>query len=166
MLCERGGVPDVAKLLDFGLVAAIQTEPTDPKLTKAGLIMGTPAFMSPEQCLGDESVTAASDIYSVGALGYFLLTGESPFSGRSAMQTLMAHVNEKPRPITELRPEVPPELSEVIARCLAKEPRERFPDASSLERALTRSLGPVGWTEGDARAWWQARSGDVARGAG
>lgn len=159
MLCERGGVPDVAKLLDFGLVAALQEPATDPRITQAGMIMGTPDFMSPEQCLGDVSVTQASDIYSLGALGYFLLTGRAPFSGRAAMQTLMAHVNEMPRPITELRPDVPVELAKVIARCLAKEPADRFSDVASLERALSRSVGSVGWTRENARAWWRARAG-------
>ena len=159
MLCERGGVMDVAKLLDFGLVAALQNEATDPRITQAGMIMGTPAFMSPEQCMGDVNVTSASDIYSVGALGYFLLTGAAPFSGRSAMQTLVAHLYETPPPITALRPEVPTALSDVIAQCLAKQPGERFSDAASLERALVRSLGSAGWTEGDARAWWQAHAG-------
>ena len=159
MLCERGGVKDVAKLLDFGLVAALENEPADARITQAGMIMGTPAYMSPEQCMGDVNVTSACDIYSVGALGYFLLTGEAPFSGRPALQTIVAHLNETPRPITELRPEVPSELSDVIARCLAKEPAERYPDAASLERALAGSLGSAGWTDGDARAWWQANTG-------
>ena len=152
MLCERGGVQDVAKLLDFGLVAALQPEAADPRITQAGAIVGTPAFMSPEQCVGDAAVAPASDIYSLGALGYFLLTGAAPFGGCGAVQTLVAHVNRTPRPVTELRPEVPEALSDVIARCLAKQPSERYPDAASLERALTTALGPTGGTDGGARA--------------
>jgi len=152
MLCERGGVQDVAKLLDFGLVAALQPESADPRITQAGAIVGTPAFMSPEQCVGDAAVAPASDIYSLGALGYFLLTGAAPFGGCGAVQTLVAHVNRTPRPVTELRPEVPEALSDVIARCLAKQPSERYPDAASLERALTTALGPTGGTDGGARA--------------
>ena len=153
MLCERGGVQDVAKLLDFGLVGALQADAAaDPRITQAGMIMGTPAFMSPEQCMGDADVTPASDIYSVGALGYFLLTGAAPFSGCGAVQTIVAHVNRTPRPITELRPDVPAALSDVIARCLAKQPSERFADAASLERALVHALGPTDRAE-DGRRW-------------
>jgi len=144
MLCERGGVHDVAKLLDFGLVAAVHTTAADPRITEAGMLIGTPAFMSPEQCMGDADVTYASDIYSVGALGYFLLTGSPPFSGRGAMQTVVAHVHAMPRPIVELWPEVPSALSAVIARCLAKEPDQRFLDAASLGEALRSAIDPGG----------------------
>jgi tRNA A-37 threonylcarbamoyl transferase component Bud32 len=140
MLCERGGAPDVAKLLDFGLVAAVRTSPTDPRITEAGMLIGSPAFMSPEQCMGDVEVTAASDIYSLGALGYFLLTGSAPFSGRGAMQTVVAHVHATPRPVVESSPEVPVPLSDVIARCLAKLPAERYADAASLAQALRASI--------------------------
>lgn len=156
MLCERGGVPDVAKLLDFGLVAALENKATDPRITQAGMIMGTPGFMSPEQCMGDVSVTSSSDIYSLGALGYFLLTGASPFGGRNAMQTLMAHVNEIPRAIADISADVPSGLSDVIARCLAKQPGERFADAAALEEALAQSLGTDQWTTSNARLWWEA----------
>lgn len=154
MLCERGGVPDVAKLLDFGLVGALESEPADPRITQAGMVVGTPGFMSPEQCMGDALVTSTSDIYSLGALGYFLLTGASPFGGRSTMQTLVAHVNEVPKLVADVRTQVPRPLSDVIARCLAKQPNERFPDALALEQALAQSLGSARWTEREARAWW------------
>ncbi len=140
MLCERGGVADVAKLLDFGLVAPVASEEVDARITQAGMLMGTPAFMSPEQCMGESAVTGASDIYSLGALGFFLLTGTSPFAGRTTMQTIVAHVQEVPRPVADVRPEVPPELSEVIARCLAKQPEDRFPDALTLRAALAQSV--------------------------
>ncbi|GAC1651430.1 MAG: hypothetical protein NVS4B3_12090 [Gemmatimonadaceae bacterium] len=140
MLCQRGGMEDVVKLLDFGLVAALRPEPTDPKITQAGAIMGTPSFMSPEQCLGDVDVTSESDIYSLGALGYFLVTGHAPFPGRSPMQVIAAHLYEAPRPITEVRADVPVEFANVLERCLAKDPAQRFRDAASLERALMQSM--------------------------
>ena len=141
MLCERGGVADVAKLLDFGLVAPLADGPADDRLTQAGMLMGTPAFMSPEQCMGDAVVTAASDIYSLGTLGYYLLTGAPPFTGRSTMQTVVAHIRETAPPVIDTRPDVPRELSDVITRCLAKEPHERFADALELRAALTQSVG-------------------------
>jgi serine/threonine-protein kinase len=140
MLCERGGVPDVAKLLDFGLVAPVASDQVDARITQAGMLMGTPAFMSPEQCMGESVVTAASDIYSLGALGYFLLTGASPFAGRTTMRTILAHMHEVPRPVADVRPEVPRELSDVIDRCLAKQPEMRFPDALALRAALVQSV--------------------------
>ena len=140
MLCERGGVEDVVKLLDFGLVAGLREGASDPKITQAGMILGTPAFMSPEQCAGDADVTSLSDIYSVGALGYFLVIGHAPFAGRSEMQVLAAHLYESPRSISELRSDVPPELVSVLERCLAKDPTLRFSDAASLEHALVHSI--------------------------
>jgi tRNA A-37 threonylcarbamoyl transferase component Bud32 len=160
MLCERGGVHDVAKLLDFGLVAAVRPESTDPKLTQTGMSLGTPAFMSPEQCGGDEeAATPAGDIYSVGALGYFLLTGKAPFAGRSPIQMIAAHLYEKPRPVTDLRPEIPQPLAAVIARCLEKKSEDRFPDAASLEGALVDAIGADCWTARDAERWWQDHAG-------
>ena len=140
MLCERGGMPDVAKLLDFGLVGALEHETTDPRITQAGVILGTPSYMSPEQCMGEVDVTPASDIYSLGALAYFLLAGTAPFEGRPVVQTIVAHLHEPPRPLTEARPGLPAALSDVIDRCLAKRPEDRFRDAASLERALVRTV--------------------------
>jgi serine/threonine-protein kinase len=140
MLCERGGVEDVVKLLDFGLVAGLREGASDPKITQAGLIIGTPAFMSPEQCAGEANVTSLSDIYSLGALGYFLVIGHAPFVGRSELRVLAAHLYESPPSISELRPDVPPELVSVLERCLAKDPILRFSDAASVEHALVHSI--------------------------
>ena len=159
MLCERGGVPDVAKLLDFGLVAALekQQEPADTRLTREGTIVGTPTFMSPEQCIGDSRITGASDIYSLGALGYFLLTGAGPFTARNAMLMIMAHVHEQPQPVSLRRPEVPAALAEVLLRCLAKDPADRYADVLSLDEALSTSLRGLSWTREEAAAWWRSR---------
>ena len=140
IICERGGVPDVAKLLDFGLVAAIDREADEAKLTQAGLVVGTPAFMSPEQCRGGEELSAASDIYSVGALGYYLLTGKVLFPGRSPVQMIGAHVYEVPTRMADAGVAVPPELEAVIFRCLAKQPADRFADAAQLSSALLASV--------------------------
>jgi serine/threonine-protein kinase len=121
-------------------VAPVASDQVDARITQAGMLMGTPAFMSPEQCMGESVVTAASDIYSLGALGYFLLTGASPFAGRTTMRTILAHMHEVPRPVADVRPEVPRELSDVIDRCLAKQPEMRFPDALALRAALVQSV--------------------------
>jgi serine/threonine-protein kinase len=155
MLCERGGVPDVAKLLDFGLVTTTRAAGADPKLTQAGVVLGTPAFMSPEQCAGDEIVDAASDIYSLGALAYFLLTGEAPFGGRSAPHVLAAHLYEIPASVCAGCPDVPPALAAAVARCLEKLPARRYPDVVALRRDLLRAVAAAPWTERDAASWWQ-----------
>ena len=137
MICERGGIRDVAKLLDFGLVLPPMSESDGERLTQDGMVTGTPAYLSPEQAGGQENVDARSDIYSLGALAYFLLKGQPPFAGRSGVKMLAAHLYEKPEPITALRPEVPPDLETVVLRCLAKKPEERFADVESLHAALT-----------------------------
>jgi serine/threonine-protein kinase len=136
MICERGGIRDVAKLLDFGLVRPPRCETDGEKLTQDGMVTGTPAYLSPEQADGRDDVDVRSDIYSLGALAYFLLTGRPPFAGRSTINTLAAHLYEKPQPPSEFRPDVPADLEAVVLRCLAKEPAERFQDVKSLERAL------------------------------
>jgi tRNA A-37 threonylcarbamoyl transferase component Bud32 len=158
MLCERGGVHDVAKLLDFGLVAEVSPDIADEKITQAGVMMGTPAYMSPEQCAGDEAITPASDIYALGALGYFLLNGSPPFTGRSAMMTIVAHLGEKPPRLDALRPGVPAALADVLLRCLEKKPADRYPTVTNLGVALLASIGPIQWSSANARDWWSNRS--------
>src|SRR5262249_46066971 len=100
MICQRGGIHDVAKLLDFGRVLPLGGDPADEKLTQEGAVAGTPAFMSPEQAGGQEMPDARSDIYSVGALAYYLLTGRPPFAGRSGFKVLAAHLYEQPEALT------------------------------------------------------------------
>jgi serine/threonine-protein kinase len=158
IVCERGGVGDVAKLLDFGLVRTSTTGAEEASLTQEGAITGTPAYMSPEQATAKEGVDARSDIYSMGALAYFLLTGRPPFAGRSPVQVLAAHLYEQPAPPTGPRGDVGTELQNAVLRCLAKDPAERFPDAESLERVLARCLTGASWTEEEATRWWRSRS--------
>jgi tRNA A-37 threonylcarbamoyl transferase component Bud32 len=142
LLGPRGRRADVAKLLDFGLVATAHDGDATPersdatRLTQAGTIVGTPEYMSPEQCGGEERVGVESDIYSLAALGYFLMSGRSPFAGRGAVQMLVAHMHEVPVPLHEVRPEVPLALSAVIARALAKSPADRYPTADAFAEAL------------------------------
>jgi len=163
MLCERGGIHDVAKLLDYGLVVTSSMAQEEARLTRHGMVVGTPEFMSPEQCAGDNDVSGASDIYSLGAVAYYLLSGKGPFSGRPVMKMFIAHMSEHPRPLTEVRSDVPRELADVIARCLEKLPENRYSSVDALDHALTASMNGSVWTRGDARTWWsdkQARSTD------
>ncbi len=136
MVCERDGIADVAKLLDFGLVVAAGMNAADAKLTQAGMILGTPAYMSPEQCGGDEHSGPASDIYSVGALAYFMLTGRSPFEGKAPVQMMMAHLGEVPASVASRRPGVSGAMEAVVMRCLAKRAEDRYASAADLEHAL------------------------------
>jgi serine/threonine-protein kinase len=157
MICERGGRHDTAKLLDFGLVVPIGGSSGGEKLTQEGAITGTPAYMSPEQAGGQEEIDAGGDIYSVGALAYFLLTGQPPFAGRSSVKMLAAHLYEPPTPLTTDHPEVPAELEAVVLKCLAKNPADRYPNVQSLDAALAKCDTGNQWTEEDAAKWWRKR---------
>ena len=144
MICERGGIPDVAKLLDFGLVLPPMSESDGERLTQDGTVTGTPAYLSPEQADGQEQVDARSDIYSLGALAYFLVTGQPPFAGRSGVKMMAAHLYEEPERLSARRPDVPADLEAVVIRCLAKKPEGRFPDVESLDRALVACVMGIG----------------------
>ncbi|MBL9089858.1 MAG: serine/threonine protein kinase [Planctomycetaceae bacterium] len=152
---KRGGVHDVAKLLDFGLVKTTE-EAEGIHLTLDGTITGSPLYMSPEQATGDSEPDARSDIYALGAVAYFMLTGRPPFESDKPLKVLFAHANEPVLPPTRLRADVPADLEEVILRCLAKSPAERFQDAVSLRFALRDCECWGKWTRDDAARWWNA----------
>ncbi|HJZ60136.1 MAG TPA: serine/threonine-protein kinase, partial [Gemmataceae bacterium] len=145
IVCERGCVPDVAKLLDFGLVQSTALTDGDGsgKLTVVGSVLGTPAFLAPEQASGDP-VDARTDLYALGTLAYFLLTGQPPFVRKSSLQLIAAHRNELPEPLSRYRGDIPADLEAVVLRCLAKKPDDRYLDAGALNRALAacRTGGP------------------------
>lgn len=122
------------KVGDFGLSVSTLAR-DDSYVTATGVIMGTPAYAPPEQLRGDE-LDLRADIYSVGATLFTLLTGQAPFEGKNAVQVVANAVNQKPKPVSELREEVPPDLERVVARCLAKEPDGRYPDYAALRNAL------------------------------
>ncbi len=149
MLCARGGMFDVAKLLDFGLVQADAVVGSS-KLTSTGAVMGTPAYMSREQAAGLPT-DARSDIYSLGATAYFLLTGRAPFERATLMLTLTAHITDPPPPLPD---GVPADLAAVVLRCLAKEPAERFASVQELDAALAACACATDWREPDAANWW------------
>lgn len=144
MLGERGGEPDVAKLLDFGLVtthgADGMNDANNGGITQAGMIVGTPAYMSPEQCAGDEQPGPASDLYSLGALGFFLLTGRSPFEGRASLQMMLAHLHEAPPSARAIRADIPIALDQALRRCLAKQPSDRYKNVREFDQALTDAM--------------------------
>jgi serine/threonine-protein kinase len=155
IVCRRGGLHDVAKLLDFGLVQGTGLPGPEGRLTQEGFITGTPDFMSPEQAAGQGQIDGRSDLYSVGALAYFLVTGRPPFGDLPPLKMLAAHIHEMPQPPSKHRPDLPVDLESVILCCLKKDPSLRFPDAGSLERALADCATARLWTEERAAQWWQ-----------
>jgi tRNA A-37 threonylcarbamoyl transferase component Bud32 len=159
LVCRQGGLHDVVKLLDFGLVRIQGGDGGAADLTAEHAITGTPAYMSPEQAAGRAEVDGRADLYSLGAVAYFLLTGRPPFVNRSLVELLAAHQRDRPEPLTRFQPAVPVELEAVVLRCLAKDPAERFADARTLERALTDWASATGrhWGEEEAVAWWRTR---------
>jgi serine/threonine-protein kinase len=122
LVCQQGGQHDVAKLLEFGLVRAHGLTADGEKLTQEGAIAGPPAYISPEQAAGKEDVDGRSDLYSLGAVAYFLLTGRPPFVRDGAVQTLAAHLGEPVVAPDRHRPDVPADLQAVVLRCLEKGP--------------------------------------------
>jgi eukaryotic-like serine/threonine-protein kinase len=150
---RRGGMDDVAKLLDFGLVRPAATA-SSPRTSDEGQILGTPLYMSPEQATNSRPLDARSDIYSLGAVAYYLLTGKPPFDVGNAIEAIIAHARDPVVPASQLRDDVPTDLDAVVLRCLAKDPMERFPDAESLEIALGRCTCASSWDKALARQWW------------
>jgi serine/threonine-protein kinase len=159
--CQRGGIFDVAKLLDFGLVQGPAFGKDADRLTVQGTILGSPPYMSPEQAAGKEHLDGRSDIYSLGGVAYFLLTGQPPFVRETAMQMLLAHAYEPVRPPREVNPAVPADLEAVVLRCLHKGPDQRYPDARSLDQALAACQDAGRWTEEQAAVWWQAHAAEA-----
>lgn len=150
---NRGGVYDVAKLLDFGLVKP-RAEMEESGVTQEGMITGSPLFMSPEQATAD-ALDARSDIYSLGAVAYFLLTGHAPFEDSKPIKILMAHAGQEPVPPSVHHPNIPEDLERVILRCLAKSPADRYDSAKSLRTALSECAAAGHWTRDDAASWWK-----------
>src|SRR5438094_446888 len=116
-----------AVVTDFGIAKVVQAE----GLTMTGVTVGTPTYMSPEQC-ATRDVTGASDQYSLGVVAYEMLTGRLPFLGESTMAVMYAHFNERPRPVAELRPDCPPNLSAGVMRMLEKDPARRWPSMDDI----------------------------------
>jgi serine/threonine-protein kinase len=153
ILCERGGEGDVAKICDFGLVKDLNAG-GDATLTQNSALTGTPLYLAPESIRSPESVDARADLYSLGALAYFLLTGEPLFSGKTIVEVCAAHLHEAPRPPSSRRPEVPAKLDAIVLRCLEKKPEARFADALELFAALRSSKVSESWDSRAREAWW------------
>lgn len=155
-----GDVYDHLKLLDFGIARSLSE---DERLTRTGVMRGTPAYMAPELFRGEDA-TASSDMYGLGATLYHLLAGSPPFSGQDAA-LIAKHLDTPPEPLrARIHGPIDADLEAVILRCLAKTPAERFPDAAALRRALEACAAAGTWTGTDAaRFWGEERKGAVER---
>lgn len=155
---QRGGVYDVAKLLDFGLVkSTAKPDRNLVKLTLEGMVIGSPLYTAPEFVMGETKATPQADIYSLGAVAYFLVTGRPVFDLDTPLKVVFAHVNEEVTPPSELDPMIPSDLEEIILRCLAKQPEDRYQDVDELEAALARCDVADDWSPQAAKLWWQGR---------
>ncbi|MCY2973757.1 MAG: serine/threonine-protein kinase [Planctomycetota bacterium] len=173
IVTELGGAFDIAKLLDFGLVKpllpTLNNEDTD--LTQAGSVTGSPMYMSPEQALGEQDTDQRTDIYSLGGVAFYMLAGRPPFDSGSSMRTMMAHVSETPvapsiarlqsiyADLLESKP-ISPELDQIVLKCLAKSPDERFQTTRELADALDALPEINYWNSKKATAWWKSNCVD------
>ena len=148
-----GGESDVAKVLDFGLVK-LTKDPGAAALTGEMTVSGTPLYMAPEQAVADRSLDARADIYALGAMMYFALTGQPPFTRESPFALMMAHARDPVVPPSQVHSGVPEDLERVILRCLAKKPDERFPSVRALGEALAACDSAADWGPNRADAWW------------
>jgi serine/threonine-protein kinase len=154
ILCRRGNQPDVAKVVDFGLVKEIARETSEH--SSAHVILGTPAFLAPEGVTEPETVGPLADLYALGALGYYLLTAKRVFEGKTVIDICVQHVNAVPPPMAARTTNaIPGDLEALILRCLEKRPEDRPASARELRAALAALPVYQEWDEGSALMWWE-----------
>jgi len=160
LLCERGGRPDVAKVVDFGLVKDLGAG-KGPGVTRESLVLGTPHYLSPEALRAPDRIDGRSDIYALGATAYYLLTRTPVFEGGVA-EIFAHHLGTAPRPPSErLGQPVPADLEALVLKALAKDPDHRPESTDAFDAALAACRGVPAWTDGDARAWWHTRGARI-----
>jgi serine/threonine-protein kinase len=153
ILCERGGMSDVVKVVDFGLVRELETDAA--ALSRAGVVSGTPLYLAPEAIHSPEHIDARVDLYALGAVMYYLLAGDHVFRGRTTMEVCAHHLHTEPTPIGErAKVPVPRDLAGIVMDCLKKAPSERPQGAAELLRRLQQCGDARAWTMENARAWW------------
>jgi len=161
-ICRMGLSYDFIKVLDFGLVKTQTNGASRPQgdmsseLTMEGMTTGTPAFMAPELAVGQDNVDVRSDIYALGCVGYWLLTGELVFQRENPIAMIVDHVNATPVPPSQrTENDVPEELDRIILKCLEKDPAQRFQTAMELAEALSACYRPRDWSRDHAESWWK-----------
>ncbi len=143
MLAQRGRERDFVKLLDFGIAKLTGDQPGAQK-TRAGLVMGTPAYMSPEQCEGRGQIDHRSDIYSLGVVIYEMVTGRVPFYGEGFGEILVQHLTARPVPPCSIKADIPKQVELIVLKCMEKAPEKRFPNMDEMVKAL---VDPVGYID-------------------
>ncbi len=155
ILCERGGQPDVAKVVDFGLVKELGAQEST-MLSNVNTITGTPLYLSPEAIKAADTVGPKSDLYALGAVGYFLLTGVHAFDAPTLVEVCSHHLHTRPTPPAErLGRAVPADLEAIVYACLEKDPARRPASAESVHDALLACADAGQWTTPRARQWWR-----------
>jgi serine/threonine protein kinase len=154
MLCERGGIYDFVKVLDFGLIKEIHTEDQEG-LTNPKFAVGTPRYLPPEAIQASDQVDARSDLFSLGAVGYFMLTGCDLFETDSVLDIIHMHLSAKPKPPSErVGYAISSDLENLIMRCIEKNPGDRPQSANDLANGLKACQDAGKWSEQDAQKWW------------
>jgi eukaryotic-like serine/threonine-protein kinase len=155
-LCRLGLAYDFVKVLDFGLVKTRDTSPDQTRLTRDGVATGTPAFMSPEMAMGRGNVDSRADIYALGCVAYWMLTGSLVFEASTPLAMALEHVQSEPVPPsarTEI--DISTELERVIMDCLQKDPARRPQTARDLNRILASCPGASRWSNDHGEEWWR-----------
>lgn len=155
MVMNKPGLTDHVKVLDFGLVKALG-EKSDVDVSVSGMVLGTPRYLSPESFRSSDGVDARADIYALGAIAYFMVTGQHVFEGDTVVEIVNQHMNVEPvRPSERLGEPVPTEIEEAILWCLRKDPDERPISVVALLDRLETITDAGHWTRADAERWWQ-----------
>lgn len=154
VLTKRGGMHDFVKVLDFGLVKSVQSA-EQSHLTSANAVTGTPLYLSPEAVTQADAIDARSDVYAIGAVAYWLLTGTPVFSGATVVEICMKHVQERPEPPSKRAGKaISPGLESLILQCLAKSTGDRPADAAALLLRIEETTVTGAWNERAAAEWW------------
>jgi serine/threonine-protein kinase len=154
LAARRGRRYDFVKLLDFGLVEVVGSR-HEVGPSRERTVCGTPQFMAPEQITGDRAVDRRSDLYALGGVAYSLLTGRPPFDAATARDVMNAQVHDPAVPPSRHSPEIPPDLEDVVLRCLAKDPDRRFQSAEELGLVLSACASANEWDARKAATWWE-----------
>ncbi len=169
LIVDRGGISDMVKVVDFGLVkdvgAGARDGASEPALTNANAITGTPLYIAPETITAPETVDARTDLYALGAVGYWLLTGTHVFGGNSILEVCAHHLHSTPDPpSTRLDAPVSSDLETLILACLAKRPEDRPASAQAIGERLRACVAAGRWTNARAAQWWAVHRHELRSG--
>jgi serine/threonine-protein kinase len=163
-ITERGGLQDFVKVLDFGLARKVDGNLGDSGVTKTGMVFGTPRYIAPESVAGQQKSDARSDLYNVGGVAYWMLTGRPLFAGSSSIDLIIDHVKTVPEPpsaVSDLP--IPPQLDAIVMKLLEKDPDDRYQTAEELAAALQGVRFDSSWSQDRARGWWDHHAPELVR---